>query len=178
MSGVIVNLFIPPKDSFMSANIWFKKSNKGIPLFVKSFVDPHAEGTVIQADGTNDHIIPSFIFKMDQVLISIMPKDFSFIVEKNLSTIFNTLDQLGVKMNLMQNSALSFSLLVDRKKIDLDHVISVLSLDFVVKYNDNLELVTIRHYDQATLDRVTVNKDILLEQKTRETARLVMKDRG
>jgi aspartate kinase len=152
--------------------------NKGIPLYVKSFVDPHAEGTVIQADGTNDHVIPSFIFKMDQVLISIMPKDFSFIVEKNLSTIFNTLDQLGVKMNLMQNSALSFSLLVDRKKIDLDHVISVLSRDFVVKYNDNLELVTIRHYDQATLDRVTVNKDILLEQKTRETARLVMKDRG
>lgn len=152
--------------------------NKGIPLHVKSFLDPDASGTEIQELAEYDHLVPSFIFKMDQVLISIMPKDFSFIVEKNLSSIFDTLDQLGVKMNLMQNSALSFSLLVDRSKIDLNHVVDVLSENFIVKYNDNLELVTIRHYDQATLERVTENKDILLEQKTRETARLVMKDRG
>jgi len=152
--------------------------NKGIPLHVKSFIDPNASGTEIQELAEYDHLVPSFIFKMDQVLISIMPKDFSFIVEKNLSSIFDTLDQLGIKMNLMQNSALSFSLLVDRSKIDLKHVIEVLSENFIVKYNDNLELVTIRHYDQATLNRVTENKDILLEQKTRETARLVMKDRG
>ena len=152
--------------------------NKGIPLMVKSFIDPLASGTIIQSSDEFDHVVPSFIFKMDQVLISIMPKDFSFIVEKNLSAIFNTLDQLGIKMNLMQNSALSFSLLVDRKKIDLNYVIQVLSENFIVKYNEGLELVTIRHYDQVTLDRVTLNKDILLEQKTRETARLVMKDRG
>lgn len=152
--------------------------NKGIPLHVKSFLDPDASGTEIQELAEYDHLVPSFIFKMDQVLISIMPKDFSFIVEKNLSSIFDTLDQLGIKMNLMQNSALSFSLLVDHSKIDLKHVIEVLSENFIVKYNENLELVTVRHYDQATLDRVTENKDILLEQKTRETARLVMKDRG
>lgn len=152
--------------------------NKGIPLYVKSFLNPDAEGTVIQESDAFDHLVPSFIFKMDQVLISIMPKDFSFIVEKNLSSIFSLLDELGVKMNVMQNSALSFSLLVDRSKIDLANVINRLSEHFIVKYNDELELVTIRHYDQPTIERVTENKEILLEQKTRETVRIVMKDKG
>lgn len=151
--------------------------NKGIPLYVKSFVDPDAEGTIIQENTDKDHLVPSFIFKMNQVLISIMPKDFSFIVEQNLSEIFTKLVGLGVKMNLMQNSALSFSLLVDRDKIDLKHIVEQLSTDFIVKYNEGLELVTIRHYDENTMKRVTVDKEILLEQKTRDTARLVMKDK-
>jgi aspartate kinase len=151
--------------------------NKGIPLYVKSFVDPDAEGTIIQENTDKDHLVPSFIFKMNQVLISIMPKDFSFIVEQNLSEIFAKLVGLGVKMNLMQNSALSFSLLVDREKIDLKHIVEQLSTDFIVKYNEGLELVTIRHYDENTMKRVTVDKEILLEQKTRDTARLVMKDK-
>lgn len=152
--------------------------NKGIPLYVKSFLNPSEEGTVIQESPDFDHLVPSFIFKMDQLLISVMPKDFSFIVEKSLSSIFNTLDKLGVKINVMQNSALSFSLLVDRKKVDLEKVIAVFSDDFKVKYNEDLELVTIRHYDQATIDRVTVGKEIILEQKTRETVRIVMKDQS
>lgn len=150
--------------------------NKEIPLYVKSFLDPKAEGTVIQASTTNDHLVPSFIFKMDQVLFSFTTKDFSFIVEEHLSDIFNRLSKLNAKINLMQNSAVNFSILLDRNKIDPQKIIDQFSDSYKVRYNEGLELVTIRHYDQETLDRVTENKEILLQQKTRQTARLVMKD--
>ena len=151
--------------------------NKNIPLYVKSFVDPHAEGTVIQESKTSDHLVPSFIFKMNQVLFSFTPKDFSFIVEENLSDIFDRLAKVNAKINLMQNSALSFSILVDAEKIDIPQILSVFSDIYQVKFNEGLELVTIRHYDQATIDRVTVDKDILLQQMTRETARLIVKQK-
>lgn len=78
----------------------------------------------------------------------------------------------------MQNSALDFSILLDRSKVNPENIIELFKDSYTVKYNEGLELVTIRHYDQETLDRVTDNKDILLEQKTRQTARLVMKDKG
>jgi aspartate kinase len=152
--------------------------NKGIPLYVKSFIDPQAEGTLIQASTAKDHLIPSFIFKMDQVLFSFTTKDFSFIVEENLSDIFNRLSSINAKINLMQNSALDFSILLDRSKVNPEHIIELFKDLYSVKYNEGLELVTIRHFDQETLDRVTDNKDILLEQKTRQTARLVMKEKG
>ena len=152
--------------------------NKGIPLYVKSFINPQAEGTTIQASTAKDHLIPSFIFKMDQVLFSFTTKDFSFIVEENLSDIFNRLSSINAKINLMQNSALDFSILLDRSKVNPENIIELFKDSYTVKYNEGLELVTIRHYDQETLDRVTDNKDILLEQKTRQTARLVMKDKG
>lgn len=152
--------------------------NKGIPLYVKSFIDPHADGTVIQESTANDHLIPSFIFKMDQILFSFTTKDFSFIVEENLSDIFNRLARVNAKINLMQNSALNFSILLDRSKVNPQEIIDLFKDTYTVRYNEGLELVTIRHYDQATLDRVTENKEILLQQKTRQTARLVMKDKN
>jgi aspartate kinase len=152
--------------------------NKQIPLYVKSFVDPHAEGTVIQSSEEFDHLVPSFIFKMNQVLFSITPKDFSFIVEENLSKIFQSLSSASVKINLMQNSALSFSFVVDGPKVKIPELLAAFEQDYSVKFNENLELVTIRHYDQETIDRVTVNKQILLEQRTRHTIRILMKDLG
>ncbi len=151
--------------------------NKNIPLYVKSFVDPHAEGTIIQESMVADHLVPSFIFKMDQVLFSFTPKDFSFIVEENLSDIFDRLSKVNAKINLMQNSALSFSILVDASKVDIPQILAEFGDSYQVKFNEGLELVTIRHYDQATIDRVTVDKDILLQQKTRETARLIVKQK-
>ena len=151
--------------------------NKGIPLYVKSFLDPQAEGTIIQASTDNDHLVPSFIFKMDQILFSFTTRDFSFIVEENLSDIFNRLAKVNAKINLMQNSALNFSILLDRSKVDPQKITDLFKDTYEVRYNENLELVTIRHYDQATLDRLTEGKDILVEQKTRQTARLVMKNR-
>lgn len=151
--------------------------NKNISLFVKSFVDPHAEGSEIQASTEFDHLIPSFIFKVQQTLISFRTRDFSFIVESHLSDIFNRLSAIGAKINLMQNSALSFSILVDAQKIDIQTILKTFQKDYEIRYNEGLELVTIRHYDQATIDRVTVNKEILLQQFSRQTARIVMKDK-
>lgn len=151
--------------------------NKNIPLYVKSFVNPKAEGTAIQESMSRDHLVPSFIFKMNQVLFSFTPKDFSFIVEENLSDIFDRLSKVSTKINLMQNSALSFSVLVDAEKVDVSQILNAFSDSYQVKFNEGLELVTIRHYDQATIDRVTVDKDILLQQQTRETARLIVKQK-
>ncbi len=149
--------------------------NKEIPLYVKSFIDPKADGTVIQSSTVNDHLVPSFIFKMNQILFSFTPKDFSFIAEDNLSDIFNRLSKANAKINLMQNSALQFSILLDEEKVNTQEILDLFSDTYHVKFNDGLELVTVRHYDQATLDRVTVDKEIILQQKTRETARLIVK---
>ncbi len=149
--------------------------NKGIPLFVKSFIEPLAEGTVIQSSTSNDELVPSFIFKKEQTLYSFTPKDFSFIVEENLSDIFNQLSLAKAKINLMQNSALSFSILVDSQKTNPEMILNLFSTNYEVRYNEDLELVTIRHYDDATIERVTKNKEIILQQRTRHTARFVLK---
>lgn len=150
--------------------------NKNIPLFVKSFISPNDNGTVIQASTEKDGNIPSFIFKMNQMLISFSPKDFSFIMEDSLGRLFNYFADKGIKINLMQNSALNFSICVDSEKININKTIVDLSSEFDIKYNDQLELVTIRHYNDKTIERITDNKFIYLEQKSRQTARIVMKN--
>jgi aspartate kinase len=147
--------------------------NKQISLYVKSFIDPSAAGTVIQSSMDYDHLVPSFIFKLDQVLFSITPKDFSFIVEENLRDIFETLSKSGVKINLMQNSALSFSFAVDQQKINIKKVLDLFKEKYEVKFNANLELITIRHYDDATISKMIHNKTVLIEQKTRQTVRFL-----
>ena len=149
--------------------------NKGIPLFVKSFIHPDERGTIIQESMDYDNLVPSFIVKKDQVLFSIRPTDFSFIAEENLSDIFNRLAAAGIKINVMQNSALSFSILLDQKKADPELVKSILGDQYKVWYNDELELVTIRHYDQKTIDLVSKDKTVILEQRTRQTIRLILK---
>ena len=147
--------------------------NKGIPLYVRSFVQPDARGTVI--GNFEQHLsIPSFIFKINQVLISLHPNDFSFIAEDNLSRIFGRFAQMGIKINLMQNTAISFSVVVDNNSDRVPDLLAQLKHDFRVSYNDGLELVTIRYYDQATIDRVLVGKKLLLEQKSRYTVQLVV----
>ncbi len=151
--------------------------NKGIPLFVKSFLQPKEAGTIIQSSTENDHLIPSFIVKKDQVLFSITTRDFSFIVEEHLSDIFERLARMNQTINLMQNSALDFSILLDRAKIAPEILLEEFKDDYTIRYNEGLELVTIRHYDQNTMDRLTNNKEIILEQRTRQTARLVLKSK-
>jgi aspartate kinase len=151
--------------------------NKNIPLYVRSFLHPEGAGTKI--NGENSPLpVPSFIFKVNQVLISIFPKDFSFIIEENLSDIFNLFHQHKVKVNTMLNSAISFSVSVDHDEEKISKLISELSVLYKVKYNKGLELVTIRYYNQDTINRVTVNKDILLEVKSRHTCQMVMKDKS
>lgn len=151
--------------------------NKGIPLYVRSFLQPDAPGTVI--GNYERHLsTPSFIFKVNQVLISLHPNDFSFIAEDNLSRIFGRFAQASVKINLMQNTAISFSVVVDNNPDRIPALLTQLKQDFRVSYNDGLELITIRYYDQSTIDRVLVNKKLLLEQKSRYTVQLVVKDLG
>lgn len=149
--------------------------NKNIPLFVKSFLNPTAEGTVINNNSTHDESISSFIIKKNQVLISIESKDYSFIIENNLSQIFGIFSNNGVKINLMQNSAISFSVVVDNNPQKMPQLINELKPFYKVLYNDNLDLATIRHYNQISIDKVVEGKTVLLEQKSRNTIRMVMK---
>ncbi|WP_080059654.1 aspartate kinase [Spirosoma aerolatum] len=151
--------------------------NKGIPLYVRSFLEPSAPGTVI-GNFKQSLSTPSFIFKVNQVLISLHPNDFSFIAEDNLSRIFGRFAQAGVKINLMQNTAISFSVVIDNNPDRVPALLEQLKQDFRVNYNDGLELITIRYYDQRTIDRVLLNKKLLLEQKSRYTAQLVVRDLG
>ncbi|QDW25563.1 aspartate kinase [Pedobacter sp. KBS0701] len=150
--------------------------NKGIPLFVRSFIQPEGSGTAITKEN-NPLPIPSFIFKVNQALISIFPKDYSFIIEENLSNIFELFHRHKIKINTMLNSAISFSVSVDDHPVQIEKLIKDLSTEFTVKYNKGLELVTIRYYNQQTIDRVTVEKDILLEVKSRHTCQMVMKNK-
>ena len=150
--------------------------NKNIPLRIKSFVDPDSEGSLIHLNTTSDSLIPSFIFKVEQVLISISPRDFSFIDEQNLSEILGIFAQLSVRINLMQNSAISFSVCVDNNERRLKQLFKELGSKYEVRYNTGLELITIRHYDQATINRILEDKKtILLEMRTRTTAQLVVR---
>lgn len=149
--------------------------NKNIPLYVKSFIDPHAEGTEISSSTEFDHLIPSFIFKMNQIKVGITPKDFSFIAEENLSHLFEVLSRAGVHINLMQNSAISFDFVIDNKSNVIKNLFQTLEEEYVISVEEGFELVTIRHYDQKTIDRVTVDKQIILMQKSEQTARILMR---
>ncbi len=150
--------------------------NKGITLYVRSFLNPTAAGTAITAAATPQPV-PSFIFKVNQILISILPKDFSFIIEENLSDIFYLLHKNKVKVNTMLNSAISFSVSVDNDAAKIKQLIADLSVNYKVKYNEGLELVTIRYYNPQTITRVTVNKEVLLEVKSRHTCQMVIKNK-
>ncbi|HRC33268.1 MAG TPA: aspartate kinase [Bacteroidia bacterium] len=147
--------------------------NRGIPLYVKSFLQPEGAGTIIGKDLNTKPFVPNLIVKTNQVLISISATDFSFIAEDNLSAIFNIFATQGIKINLMQNSAISFSVCLDNDAIALPTLLDALKQHFKVRYNDNLTLYTIRHYNQFTLDGLLKGKTLILEQRSRNTAQII-----
>jgi aspartate kinase len=149
--------------------------NKGIPLYVKSFIHPDEEGTVIQKDAEWDQLVPGFIFKDNQVLISITPRDFSFVVEENLREIFDALAEASVRINLMENSAISFSICVDNNERRIEKLRELLTLQYEMRYNEKVSLLTIRHGNQETISELTRGREILIEQLSRNTARLVLR---
>ena len=149
--------------------------NKLIPLYVKSFIHPENEGTMVQKSLEFDALMPSYIFIENQILVSISPKDFSFIAEDNLSFIFAKLAEAKIKVNLIQNSALSFSVCFENSTNKVEHLFSLLKGTFDVRYNDEATLLTIRHYNEEVLTKMTANKTILLEQKSRNSARFVLR---
>ena len=146
---------------------------KNIPLIVRSFLNYDNKGTIINNDNKNLSI-PSFIVKENQVLISISDNNLSFIIEEHLSWIFFVLDRYDIRLNLMQNSAVSFSICVDNKRTSINSLIAELSSKFKVYYNDSVKLFTIRHYNQDSIDKVITNKKVLLEQKSRNTVQFVV----
>ena len=170
-------LLASPREHSTPLNLYLLKplQNKNITLFVKSFVSPSEDGTEINQYRLNDKKIPSFIFKMNQVLLSISPRDLSFIVEDNLSEIFAKFSKYKLKVNLMQNSAISFSVCLDNIPDKISSLIKELENDYKIFFNEGLELATIRHFNEFTIDRIIRNKKVFLEQKTRHTARFVMK---
>ena len=150
--------------------------NKQIPLHIKSFVTPSAAGSVVGPFAVIKPEVPLYIFKENQLLLSIMPKDFSFIAEDNLQRIFAILAQVGISVNLMQNSALSFSICIDYNKTLLDKLIELLSVDFMVRYNLDMQLITVRHYTQPVIDAIVAGRRIYLEQRSRVTAQLIVEN--
>ena len=146
---------------------------KNIPLIVRSFLDYDNKGTLINNENKSLSI-PSFIVKENQVLISISDNNLSFIIEEHLSWIFFVLDKYDIRLNLMQNSAVSFSICIDNKRTSINNLIVELSSRFKVYYNDSVKLFTIRHYNQDSINKVISNKKVLLEQKSRNTVQFVV----
>ncbi len=149
--------------------------NKKIPLYVKPFAKPSAAGTVIKSTPVKLPI-PVNIFKTKQVLISIHPNDFSFIAEENLRDIFSLLAEHKISINLMQNTAISFSVVIDHHPDKLDSLIGDLQKYFKVRYNTGLELITIRNFNETTIKKILAGKKVLLEQKTRYNAQFVARN--
>lgn len=148
---------------------------KEIPLQVRSFMAPEVQGTYVGIDREIKPFIPFFIVKKDQFLISVSAKDFSFIVENNMSLIFALFAKHKVKVNLVQNSAISCSLSVDNDDMKLPTLLEELKEKFTVLFNEDLILYTIRHYDDAAVEKIVSGKEIILEQRNRSTMQLLLK---
>lgn len=148
--------------------------DKQIPLYVKSFFKPEEPGSIIKMMKEQSQI-PSFIVKKDQILLTIFPKNFSFIAEENLTEIFQIFTKCRVKINLMQSSALSFSVCIDNKPQRFQSIVHSLSNNYNIKYNDKVELITIRHYNKESIKKVLQNRTPILEQKSRTTLQLIIK---
>lgn len=148
--------------------------NKGIPLYIRSFVTPESEGSSIGDYPTIIPETPLYIFRNNQILLSILPRDYSFIAEDNLQVIFGILSKIGIRVNLMQNSALSFSICIDNNPQLVKPLIDELKNMFRVRYNENLQLITIRYYTQQVIDRIVAGRPILLEQRSRTTEQIIV----
>lgn len=148
--------------------------NKSIPLIIKSFYDPGLPGSLISDIRDKCEQVPTYIFKFNQTLISITPRDFSFVNEENLFDIFGVFSAHRVRINMMQNSAISFSVCIDGNIMGFEALIRALQEKYKVKYNQNLELITIRNYNQECIDKVINSRTILLEQRSRATVQLLV----
>jgi aspartate kinase len=148
--------------------------NKAIPLYVKSFINASSTGTSI-AGYAQENKLPIIISKTEQLLISISSRDFSFIVEDNLSKIFSIFANHHVKINLMQNSAISFSVCVDNVGEKIERLINDLNIEYNVKTNNELEMYTIMQYEDQVVKNLLKDREVLLEQRSRSTVQLVVR---
>lgn len=147
--------------------------NKSIPLYVKSFKAYTHKGTLVSSIKTEIKI-PIVIIKEKQVLLSIKTRDFSFVDEKNISSIFAILSEYNAKVNMMLNGAVSFSIVIDYMPRSFEDLALKLSSEFDLRYNLNLELVTIRHYNKEKINEILKDRKVFLEQKSRNTAQYLL----
>jgi len=146
---------------------------KNIPLRIKSFINPEDEGSIIKSKIDKMSDTPSFIVKENQILISISDVNLSFIVGNHMNQIFSLLAKNNVEVNMMQNSAVSFSICVDNDKHKIPHLLRDFQQFYEVLYNVDLSLFTIRHYTDNSFDFFLQDKDVVLEQKSRNTIQLI-----
>lgn len=149
---------------------------KEIPLFVKSFINPLFPGTSVSKGEDLEPKTPCFIVKKEQLLLSLSSIDFSFIIEENISEIFALFHQYKIKVSLIQNSAISFSVCIEDKFGNFSELKNILSKKFKVSYNEKVSLYTIRHFDEKAAKMVEKDKTVLLKQISRETMQIVTKE--
>jgi aspartate kinase len=149
---------------------------KEIPLYVKSFINPLLKGTSVSKGVDLEPYLPCFIVKRNQLLISLSSIDFSFIMEEHISEIFALFHQFKLKVNLIQNSAISFSVCVEDKFGNFNDLNSILSKKFKVDFTENVTLYTIRHFNEQAAQMVEENKTVLLKQVSRETMQIITKE--
>lgn len=148
---------------------------KEIPLYVRSFLHPEKEGTAVSKGQTLVPHMPCFIVKKNQVMISLSALDFSFMVEENISEIFSLFHKYQMKVDLIQNSAISFSVCVDNKFNNLEKLINHLKARFKVEYMTGVSLYTIRHFDDSAIKNLEKDKEVLLKQVAKNTVQIVTK---
>lgn len=149
--------------------------NNNIPLHVKCFLDKDQKGTVIMNEVDSMFYPPLIVLKKNQILLQVTTRDFSFVTEDNLRNLYGIFHSLKIKVNLIQNAAISFVACIDHKEDKVQELIQELSKDYKVFRNENVQLLTIRHYTPEILFDLTKSRFILLEQKTRHTVQVVMK---
>jgi aspartate kinase len=146
---------------------------KEIPLFVKSFYNPKNRGTKVGKGKLIKPLLPCYIVKKDLVFLSLSTLDFSFFVEENISEVFALFHKHQVKVDLIQNSAISFSVCVDNKFKNVDKLIDIFKAKFKVDHQKGVSLFTIRHYDDAAIQHIVKDKTVLLKQSYKETIQFV-----
>lgn len=146
---------------------------KEIPLYVKSFINPLLKGTAVAKGVDLEPYLPCFIVKRNQLLISLSSIDFSFIMEENISEIFALFHEFKIKVNLIQNSAISFSVCVEDKFGNFKDLHSVLTRKFKVAFNENVTLYTIRHFNDQAAEAVEKDKKVILKQVSTETMQII-----
>lgn len=149
--------------------------NKNIPLHVKSFVNPEGEGTIISSL-EDENYPPIVVLETKQNLLHISTRDFSFVAEEHLSHLFASFAKYRIKVNMMRNTAISFYVCVSHKSERLDQLIEQLEQDFKIERTIDLELITVRYYNDQTINKLKEGKIVLLEERLKKTVQMVVKD--
>lgn len=173
-----LNYYDAAEMTFYGATVIHPKTikplaDKDIPLKVKSFLDPNEPGTVIKS-GEPQPVVPTLIVKKDQTLISFGVKDLSFVDELHIGSILKAFNSCNFKINIMQTSAVTFSVCVDTKEHLIQQVEAILKSQFNIHYNEKLTLITVKNYNLKTIESAIGDGKVLLEQRTRHTYQVIV----